>query len=847
MATRKKNTTTRSGKTTAKPRANDAINVKAHRLRYEIKMIGLLAFTIFSIVSLYTSAVGAIGTFISDIVFGLFGYIGYIIPFIVFSYVFVWINPNLYPAKKRFLIGLSSVTLSLMVLSALISHGIHGAPVHSAGSSLLWQEVYQDSLQLKSGGLAPEWILFWLNKYFGHLGAYIFSFAMLVMGFIVLTRISIQELWEKKRLALEESKQAKALLRQEHIDKMQQSAMIKEKKVKPDSGTTSYVNQEEDFLTTIERRRKAKDKKDIKAFDYDTYEKSEPIKTEPAKSEPAKAEVKDPFIEDKPKETKAQPIQPDITYESHEMPQAVEKPIKKLKATDIDEATKNVVTQEIEKGAHQTVENYQLPPIDLLTQPKVLQRSEDKHEYLEMAQLLEDTLNNFGVDAKVMSVKKGPSITMFEIQPSPGVKVSKIVGLSDDIALNLATSHVRIAPIPGKAAIGIEVPNKSTSMVTFREVITSEDFKKNDSKLTIGLGKDISGNPIIGDLSSMPHLLIAGATGSGKSVCVNTIVASILYNATPEEVKFLMIDPKVVELSNYNGIPHLILPVVTDPKKASIALNWAVNEMTRRYKLFAEFSVRDMKGYNKKAELGQHEKLSQIVVIIDELADLMMVAPNQVEDAICRLAQMARAAGIHLIVATQRPSVDVITGLIKANIPSRIAFSVSSSIDSRTIIDMGGAEKLLGKGDMLYYPVGASKPKRAQGAFMSDEEVEVVVSYIKNQALEVHYNEEILDDIQSSTQAFDEDVDEHLEDAIAFVVETGQASASLLQRRFRVGYNRAARLVESMEERGIVGPSRGSKPREVLLSSSELRQLDDLEDEDASFEELSIDKENDEE
>ena len=477
---------------------------------------------------------------------------------------------------------------------------------------------------------------------------------------------------------------------------------------------------------------------------------------------------------------------------------------------------------------------YRLPSLELLKDNTSAKNLDNHTEHMEKAKLLEETLNNFNVDAKVVSVKMGPSITMFEVQLSPGVKVSKIVGLSDDIALNLATSHVRIAPIPGKAAIGIEVPNTVTSMVTLKEVLNSPEFKKPESKLTIGLGKDISGTPIIGDLASMPHLLIAGATGSGKSVCVNTIISSILFNARPDEVKFLMIDPKVVELSTYNGIPHLILPVVTDPKKASIALNWAVNEMTRRYKLFADQTVRDMKGYNRKAEPLGLEILPQIVVIIDELADLMMVAPNQVEDAICRLAQMARAAGIHLIVATQRPSVDVITGLIKANIPSRIAFSVSSAIDSRTIIDMSGAEKLLGKGDMLFYPVGAAKPKRTQGAFMSDDEVEGLVSFIKNQSLEVQYNESILDEVQSVEQDFSE-ADEYLEDAIRFVLETGQASASMMQRRFRVGYNRAARLVDSMEERGIIGPSRGSKPREVLMSMDEfefeLNGFDKLENE----------------
>ncbi len=392
------------------------------------------------------------------------------------------------------------------------------------------------------------------------------------------------------------------------------------------------------------------------------------------------------------------------------------------------------------------------------------------------ARLLEDTLNNFGVDAKVVQISKGPTITRFEIQPSPGVKVSKIVNLSDDIALNLAAHHVRIvAPIPGKAAVGIEVPNKTTSIVTLREVLETDTFRDGDSKMTFGLGKDISGSPIVADLSKMPHLLVAGATGSGKSVCVNTMISSILCNSKPDEVKFLMIDPKVVELNIYNGIPHLILPVVTDPKKASVALNWAVQEMTDRYNRFAQAGVRDVTGYNNKVDsFEQGKKMPKIVVIIDELADLMMVAPNAVEDAICRLAQMARAAGIHLIVATQRPSVDVITGVIKANIPSRIAFAVSSQIDSRTIIDMGGAEKLLGKGDMLYYPVGSSKPQRVQGAFISEEEVEKVVEAVKNQVEPVEYNQDILETVKNNIEK-NENTDEYLADAIELVIDAEQA------------------------------------------------------------------------
>lgn len=484
----------------------------------------------------------------------------------------------------------------------------------------------------------------------------------------------------------------------------------------------------------------------------------------------------------------------------------------------------------IEKHMSESVriefENYKIPKVTLLTENTTLD-TEDKSVVYERAKLLEEILNNFNVDAKVVSIAKGPAITRYEIQLKPGTKMSKITNLSDDIALNLATQQVRIAAVPGKAAVGIEVPNDKTSLVTLREVLDTDNFTNNDAKLTVGLGKNIAGTPIVADLGKMPHMLIAGATGSGKSVCINTIITSILLNAKPDEVKFLMIDPKVVELNTYNGIPHLILPVVTDPKKASVALNWAVQEMTKRYNEFAESGVRDIKGYNKKIGDDKTKFMPQIVVIIDELADLMMVAPNQVEDAICRLAQMARAAGIHLIVATQRPSVDVITGVIKANIPSRVAFAVSSAIDSRTIIDMSGAEKLLGKGDMLYYPVGSAKPQRVQGAFISDEEVESIVDAVKNQFETFTYDENLLSNVSTSvtsTDSSDAD-DEYLAMAIKLVVEMEQASISMLQRKFKIGYNRAARIVDEMEERGIVGPSLGSKPRQVLISKGQLESI----------------------
>lgn len=474
---------------------------------------------------------------------------------------------------------------------------------------------------------------------------------------------------------------------------------------------------------------------------------------------------------------------------------------------------------------------YQFPPFSCMSAPADggMNTRKIKATAVENVKKLEDTLLSFGIDARIINVSIGPAFTRYELQPSPGVRVSRIVALVDDIALSLATQGIRIeAPIPGKAAVGIEVPNQEVAPIMLREVLETPDFVKYKSRMAVGLGKDISGENVIIDLAKMPHLLIAGATGSGKSVCINSIIVSILYKATPEEVKLLMIDPKVVELGVYNGIPHLLIPVVTDPSKAAGALQWAVQEMVMRYKLFADVGVRDLTGYNHHVEAqGQGFRLPQIVIIIDELADLMMVAPHDVEDSICRLAQMARAAGMHLVIATQRPSVNVITGVIKANIPSRIAFAVSSQVDSRTILDMAGAEKLLGKGDMLYYPVGLQKPIRVKGTFVSDKEVEQVVEYVKSQVV-VQYDEDIIDKISSSSTDPDEqemEADELLPQVIDMFVDCGQASVSLIQRRFKVGYARAGRIIDQIAERGIISGFEGSKPRRILISREQWEEM----------------------
>jgi S-DNA-T family DNA segregation ATPase FtsK/SpoIIIE len=500
--------------------------------------------------------------------------------------------------------------------------------------------------------------------------------------------------------------------------------------------------------------------------------------------------------------------------------------------SDLDDLKINQKTEEKKE--------YVFPPVNLLSKPKNESKGMSDKDLKETALKLQKTLESFGVRVTITNVSCGPSVTRYELQPEQGVKVSKITGLADDIKLNLAAADVRIeAPIPGKAAVGIEVPNKENSAVMFRDLIESKDFKQHPSDIAFAVGKDIGGQTIVTDIGKMPHLLIAGATGSGKSVCINTLIMSILYKAKPSDVRMIMVDPKVVELSVYNGIPHLLIPVVTDPKKASAALNWAVMEMTERYKKFADLGVRDVKGYNEKiatvAEYQdeRYQKLPQIVIIVDELADLMMVAPGEVEDAICRLAQMARAAGLHLIIATQRPSVNVITGLIKANIPSRIAFSVSSAIDSRTIIDGSGAEKLLGKGDMLFFPSGYPKPVRVQGAFISDKEVGSVVEFLTAQNSGAEYNEEVANKItnaqsaDTSVAASANDRDEYFIEAGKFIIDKDKASIGMLQRVYKIGFNRAARIMDQLAEAGVVGPEEGTKPRKIMMSMDEFEQYVD--------------------
>lgn len=773
---------------------------KSNNHHYEFQLLGLLGFTGLSAVSLHTDSAGALGVALKQLYFGLFASAGYAMPYLLLIAGFLAINRHFSKIRTRWMLAALLTMAGLLIVVTLTQR--HFMPSEYFTLEGL-KQAHLSGVAGQGGGVLGTLLTGVFLSTIGIYGTVVLVICMALAILMLTTSFTITRMGLAVR-----------------------GTALKTGEVIADANRTllETMTTSPDDEGTIAKKRTSI----MKLMRQEQFDKTKPAdgaentrpdgllpEVEPA-ADPVEAAL--PFIINKDDQLEIPIIESAPQRPSKPRP-APEKPA----APPVTDSDAEIGPIEIPEQAWP---NYELPSTDLLTPIPDDHSQQDKKEILANAKLLEETLGNFGIEVKVVQISRGPAITRYELQPSPGVKVSRIVSLSDDIALNLAAQQVRIvAPIPGKAAVGIEVPNKAISMVTLREVLESDGIMEADSKLAFSLGKDISGKPIVADLAKMPHLLVAGSTGSGKSVCINTIISSILFRARPDEVKFLMIDPKVVELNIYNGIPHLILPVVTDPKKASIALNWAVQEMTDRYKLFAEAGVRDITGYNRKlTAAGKGTGIPKIVVIIDELADLMMVAPNAVEDAICRLAQMARAAGIHLIVATQRPSVDVITGVIKANVPSRIAFAVSSMMDSRTIIDMGGAEKLLGKGDMLYYPVGVPKPMRVQGSFVSDTEVEDLIAYIKSQTGEVSYNPEILDTVK--TQEFnDAEADEFLEQAIEFVITSRQASASLLQRKFRVGYNRAARLIDAMEERGIVGPTLGSKPREVLMSADEYDNL----------------------
>ncbi len=597
-----------------------------------------------------------------------------------------------------------------------------------------------------------------------------------------------------------------------------------EKKNKKESSEDNVIEQENKKETRKERKLREKLEREKAALDV------EQLQINLNGKEPEESKL---FNFEKTSKAKKAGKREDEATSNGQSPEFIEDSLFKKQEEEKEDKTREVL--QLEHTLMVEDESYEFPPLTLLSEGESKGQKGSKRALTDTASKLQKTLYSFGVSAKVENVSVGPAITRYELKPAEGVRVSKIAGLADDIALNLAAKTIRIeAPIPGKQAVGIEIPNEESQIVPIRDILDTDLFRNHKSKLAFALGKDVSGEEVVTDISKMPHVMIAGATGSGKSVCINTLIASIIYKAKPSEVKLIMVDPKIVELSVYNGIPHLLIPVVTDPKKAAGALAWAVQEMENRYTMFAAKGTRDLKGYNELIEQENNfGKLPHIVIIIDELADLMMVAKGDVEDAICRLAQKARAAGMHLVVATQRPSVDVITGLIKANIPSRIAFAVSSQVDSRTILDQVGAEKLLGKGDMLFYPSGAPKPVRIQGAFISDKEVEKIVDFVKANG-ETTYREDITAYIEKANTTDkeiddgaleDDDTDALLNDAIEMVIESGQASTSMIQRRLKVGYARAGRIIDQMEERGIISGYQGSKPREVLMTKERWEEL----------------------
>ncbi|MGL6105934.1 DNA translocase FtsK [Romboutsia sp.] len=755
---------------------------------------------IFLLYSLNSNSMGLIGGFIQNTFKGLFGGLSVGIPFIIIiTGILGFFEGNEYIYRIK-----NTKVYYLVIGFIFVFYGLMNArnlPVDSPLKAEMLKPVMNMGVNGEGCGLVATTITYYIRQIFGITGGWLISIFTLIIAVLFTFNISVKDLILNIKAKSNSAKNGNLDIK-DKISSMKKSAID----MMTDEVDEATMTKKDGFFKSLKSKNKEdknisedennlEDDVDDKTIKIIGFNKSEDEYLEILEGTQSMSEL-------------------DVLKALQES-----KKENKKTAPKVEEKT-----QPLNIKVESSYKNYKKPNTELLS--KIDKKSDDngKKKVLKNASLLEKTLSDFGVEAKVNQVTVGPTITRYEIQPSPGVKVSKIVNLTDDIALSLAAKSIRMeAPIPGKSAIGIEVPNETSQIVGIREVLESDEFKKFDSPLAMALGKDISGKPIIGDIGKMPHLLIAGSTGSGKSVCVNTLINSILYKASPDEVKFLLIDPKVVELANYNGIPHLLIPVVTDPKKAANALNWAVVEMNKRYKLFAENGVKDITSYNEKVD----EKLPKIVIIIDELADLMMVSANDVEDYICRLAQMARAAGMHLIVATQRPSVDVITGVIKANIPSRIAFAVSSQTDSRTILDMGGAEKLLGKGDMLFYPLGAAKPVRLQGAFISESESEKVVDFVKNQVKEdVKYEENIMETISKSNITKQSDEDELLKEVIEFVVENGQASASMLQRRYKIGFNRAARLIDSMEERGIVGQNEGSKPRKVLVSKQDLQNIE---------------------
>lgn len=818
MAARKNTSRKRNKKQTKKKQDSQSF------LKDEIIILSALAAGILLLISNFGIG-GFVGDAVSSVLFGLFGTIAYIIPILLFTGIaFVISNKGNSIAYIKTVAGVGFTWMVCTLFQLIMNE-------YTAGTGLF--SYYKiSSMHKDGGGLFGGIVVSVLCPAIGVIGTYVVAVILCIICLVIITEKSFirsvkkgsEKAYSSAKQDAKKRKERAELRREKRAQEREQKAAEKERKRK--DNTVSGVS----FDTTLVKKSPEmreitppEEVPDLFAEEIPSYDGRE-------------AEVSKNTIPDDITINRAQPIM----EEEVPIPEPVpEKRKTKESKKQVETATANV-EQEIKRSEGKQPKEYVFPPLSLLKHGKKSGGDSDTH-LRQTAMKLQQTLRNFNVNVTVTNVSCGPSVTRYELQPEQGVKVSKIVGLADDIKLNLAAADIRIeAPIPGKAAVGIEVPNKENTAVMLRDLLETDEFQKHESKIAFAAGRDIAGKVVVADIMKMPHVLIAGATGSGKSVCINTLIMSILYKADPKDVKLIMIDPKVVELSVYNGIPHLMIPVVTDPKKAAGALNWAVAEMMKRYDLFAQYNVRDLKGYNAKVETieaieeeGKPEKLPQIVIIVDELADLMMVAPGEVEESICRLAQLARAAGIHLVLATQRPSVNVITGLIKANMPSRIAFSVSSGVDSRTIIDMNGAEKLLGKGDMLFYPAGYQKPARVQGAFVSDKEVQAVVDFLVKNSESVQYNEEITNHVNSTSVAAGgaasgnsgaDDRDAYFVDAGKFIIEKDKASIGMLQRVFKIGFNRAARIMDQLAEAGVVGEEEGTKPRKVLMSMEQFEQ-----------------------
>lgn len=812
-----------------------------YRILDKIWGIIFLAVGIFLVITTQLNTTGTFGNAIHSLVFGLFGLMAYALP-----YYFIALALCLFLRKMQHINGRTTFfSFLIFVMLCILNSYRYLDETNIQLSISAIGDFFDGGIQLRNGGVFGMWLGGLIVKLLGKPGLIIFAVAVIAISVLLVADTPISKYLGKKR----EQREEKTILREMLTEKREaQAKTVPEESGVPIITPSHSVPQVKDPLAfPMEEGARQNFMQNLEGADF-----GESIVTNTgfgldggnasgaglglglsggfASPENAAA-APNPFMDDfmsmdsvttEPMGLNAEPEK----VSALSTPAATEniKEIRKENTPTALDNTEMALQAEENLAKKIPATSYVFPPVDLMKKPRVKQMQMNEHQLQQKAALLENTLQNFHVDARVLNVTQGSSVTRYEVQPAVGVKVSSITKLADDIALNLRAKSIRIeAPIPGKAAVGIEVENEKPDMVSIRELIDSKEFRNAASKISFAVGKDISGRNVIANLKEMPHLLIAGATGSGKSVCINTIITSLLYKASPDEVKLILIDPKVVELGNYNGIPHLLVPVVTDPKKAAAALNWAVNEMTQRYKFFAEESVKDLDSYNELMRANQEpdKVLPKIVIIIDELADLMMVAPSQVEESICRLAQLARAAGMHLIVATQRPSVDVVTGLIKANIPSRIAFSVSSQVDSRTILDVGGAEKLLGKGDMLYSPVGENKPLRIQGPYISDSETARIIDFVKKQG-ESTYDESVVQTIETPEKSqYGEVSDELTEDAIAFILKQKKASVSMLQRRFRIGYNRAASIIDEIEARGIISPADGSKPRQVLYTEEE--------------------------